>query len=97
MSEDGFYDPEGNGTEVAMLKFLQLNEIEVHKTLTDRQRDCDNLLNLAFSPIQKRQTTAVRDKVTPDTVRIIVKGAPEYVTDLCTKILVESGNEPPID
>lgn len=97
MSDDGFYDPEGNGTEVAMLKFLQLNEIEVHKTLTDRQRVCDNLLNLAFSPIQKRQTTVVRDHSTPDIVRIIVKGAPEYIIDLCTKILVESGNEVPID
>lgn len=36
MSEDGYYEPIGNGTEVAMLSFLQENGVVVQKKLASR-------------------------------------------------------------
>jgi len=79
MSEGGYYEPVGNGTEVAMLRFLQENEISVQDLLTDRQRVSEHECSLPFNSIRKRQTTVIRSYKGCDKVRIVVKGAPEVV------------------
>jgi len=39
MSDEGYYVPVGNGTEVAMLKFLQQNDYEVQDLMTIRNKN----------------------------------------------------------
>jgi hypothetical protein len=38
MSEDAKYVPEGNGTEVAMLRFLQNNGVPIHEHFIRKMR-----------------------------------------------------------
>lgn len=54
MSEDAKYTPEGNGTEVAMLRFLQQNNISIHELLTNKLRDGEHECSIPFGPIRKR-------------------------------------------
>lgn len=60
MSENGYYEPVGNGTEVAMLRFLQENEICVQDKLAARQRVAEHECSIPFSPNRKRMTTVYR-------------------------------------
>jgi len=41
--------------------------------------------NIPFDSIRKRQVVAIRPTKDADFVRVIVKGAPEYVLPMCTK------------
>ena len=85
MSDDAFYVPAGNGTEVAFLRFLQDNQIQIEDLLTQRQRLGEHECCIPFNPVRKRQTTVIRPHKGCDYVRVVCKGAPEYVTKLCTK------------
>jgi magnesium-transporting ATPase (P-type) len=97
MSEEATYEPVGNGTEVAMLKFLQENEIQVHELLAKRQRESEHECSIPFSPYRKRQTTVFRPYKGCDKVRVVVKGAPEIVLKMCTKMLDSTGEEQEMD
>ena len=92
MSEDATYEPTGNGTEVAMLRFLQSNEISVQELLTQRQREAEHECSIPFNPERKRQTTVYRPFKGADYVRIVVKGAPEVVLPLCNFYLDSMGS-----
>lgn len=91
MSEDARYVPQGNGTEVAMLKYLQDNGLPIQDLLTNRERQGEAECTIPFNPIRKRQTTVIRPYKGCDYVRIVVKGAPEYIMKLCTQILTSDG------
>ena len=91
MNEEGFYVPTGNGTEVAMLKFIQQNEIPAHELLIKRFREGEHECSIPFNSIRKRATTVIRPSKGCGYVRVIVKGAPEYVLPLCTSTLTEDG------
>jgi hypothetical protein len=54
MSGDGHYIPEGNGTEVAMLRFLQSNDVPIHELFIDKMRRSTFECGLPFGPVKKR-------------------------------------------
>jgi magnesium-transporting ATPase (P-type) len=41
--------------------------------------------NIPFSPYTKKQVVAVRPSIKDDYVRVVVKGAPEYVLPMCVQ------------
>lgn len=54
MSDDAFYVPQGNGTEIGILKLLTDNEISVHDLLSQKKRVGKVETNIAFGPFRKR-------------------------------------------
>jgi magnesium-transporting ATPase (P-type) len=84
MSDDAMYVPQGNGTEIGMVKFLSDNEISVQDLFTYKQRHSIVETNIPFGPIRKRQVVAVRTSKDSDYVRVIVKGAPENILPMCS-------------
>lgn len=91
MNEDAKYTPEGNGTEVAMLRFLQQNNVPIHELLIKKQRDGEHECSIPFGPVRKRQVEVIRPYKGCEYVRVVVKGAPEYVIKSCTRILTQDG------
>lgn len=89
--ESAKYLPEGNGTEVGMLRFLQQNEVPIHDKMIERQRVAEHECSIPFGPIRKRQVEVYRPYNGCEYVRVVVKGAPEYVMDLCDRILDSEG------
>lgn len=97
MSSDAMYVPEGNGTEVAMLRFLQDNDISVQDLLSKKSRESEHECQIPFSPHRKRMTTVIRPYKGCNYVRVVVKGAPEYVMNYCTKVLTQDGETVDLD
>lgn len=60
MSDEALYVPDGNGTEVGMLKFLQENDIAIQDRMTDRERKAEFECCIPFNPNRKRQATVYR-------------------------------------
>lgn len=85
MSDDAMYIPTGNGTEVGLLKFLFDNDFHVEELYINKERNTIMETNIPFGPIRKRQVVAVRPTRDAEYVRVIVKGAPEYVIPMCTR------------
>jgi hypothetical protein len=54
MSDDSRYVPEGNGTEVAMLRFLQNNGVPIHEYLIKKMRESEFECGIPFGPTRKR-------------------------------------------
>jgi Ca2+ transporting ATPase len=84
MSDDAMYIPTGNGIEVGMLNFLADNEISIYDLYIHKQKVNIMETNIPFGPIRKRQTIAIRPSLSHDFVRVVVKGAPEYIMPMCT-------------
>jgi magnesium-transporting ATPase (P-type) len=83
------YVPVGNGTEVALLRFLQDAEVPVHLLI---QRKLDRIKATSpFSPERKRSAVALQCPDRPAKVAVYVKGAPEVVMDLCRSALGSDG------
>jgi len=80
---NALYEPMGNPTEVAMLKFLQQSEKPVNQLLSDRQTIGELECIIPFSPEKRRQTTVIRPYKGANFVRVVVKGAPEQVLKEC--------------
>lgn len=97
MSDDAMYVPEGNGTEIGLLKFLTDNEIAIQDLFANKRRHAVMETNIPFGPIRKRQVVAIRPEEGSAYVRVIVKGAPEYVLPMCTSQMDENGNNEEID
>jgi magnesium-transporting ATPase (P-type) len=77
MTDNSFYVPVGNGTEVSLLKWLQAAEIPVHEVMALKAgKIC---AQVPFSSKLKRSIIAVELPDLQDTVRIYIKGAPEIV------------------
>jgi magnesium-transporting ATPase (P-type) len=84
MNEDAKYIAVGNGTEVALLNFLQKNKFEIQDLLSKRHRQGELQTNIPFSPTTKRSLVALKPNAKSDNIRIVIKGAPEYVIPMCT-------------
>jgi Ca2+-transporting ATPase len=97
MSEDAKYIPTGSGTEVALLRFLQANDYSIQDLLSQKARQGRIETNIPFSPIRKRHVVAIKPSATDDFVRVVVKGAPEYVMPFCTQRLTENGGSEYLD
>lgn len=52
--DEAKYSPEGNGTEVAMLRFLQDNKYEAQDLLAKRHRVGEHECTIPFGPVRKR-------------------------------------------
>ena len=90
--EQGKYQPCGSPVEVGLLKFLIDQEVAVQEALIDRERFYKLKTMIPFSSERKRMTVAYQIPGEDNTVRVVVKGAPEYIVPLCTKEL-DSSNE----
>lgn len=89
MTENSFYVPVGNGTEVSLIKWLQDAEIPAHEILS--QKAGNVLYSLPFDSKHKKSVVAVRHPGLEDTVRVYFKGAPEVVVKDCPKHYNSSG------
>lgn len=76
------YKPDGSPCEVGMLKFLG-KTTNVQDLLAEYNSNVEVELKIPFSSARKRMTVAYYNRDT-NTVRLIVKGAPEYLVPLCT-------------
>jgi len=94
MTENSFYVPVGNGTEVSLLKWLQAAEIPVHEIMMTKEGRV--LAQVPFDAKLKRSIVAVQHPGMTDTVRIYVKGAPEIVIDQCRNHYDAAGNKVPL-
>lgn len=92
MSLDARYIPDGNGTEVAMLRFLQDNELPIQDLMIYKQRNSEFECQIPFNSERKRQTTVIRPYKGCSYVRIVMKGAPEYVMRFCSSVLTSDGS-----
>lgn len=82
MTDNSFYVPIGNGTEVSLIKWLQDAEIPVHEVMA--QKEGRVLAQVPFDSKLKRSIIAIQHPFLADTVRIYIKGAPEIVLQNCT-------------
>jgi Ca2+-transporting ATPase len=97
MSDDAMYEACGNGTEVGMLRFLQQNDYEIQNLLTRKARECIVETNIPFGPIRKRQVVAIRQSKDHNIVKVIIKGAPEYIMPMCIRYMDMNGNSQVLD
>jgi len=76
-----------------MLDFLIKQDISVQDLLVERERMYKLKTMIPFSSDRKRMTVAYQLPGDDQTVRVVVKGAPEYIIPVCTKEL-DSSNDP---
>jgi magnesium-transporting ATPase (P-type) len=82
MTDNSFYVPVGNGTEVSLIKWLQDAEIPVHEHIARKEGKV--LAEVPFDSKLKRSIIAVQHPDMTDVVRVYIKGAPEIVLANCT-------------
>lgn len=76
------YVASGNPVEVAMLNFLFSNHCDVPTKLQNKELKSKQFTFIPFSSRRKRSLVA--QQLDEETVRIVVKGAPEYILNCCT-------------
>lgn len=91
MTENAFYVPVGNGTEVSLLKWLQGAEIPVHHII--KHKETHMVARIPFSTVLKRSIVAMQLPHDEETVRVYVKGAPEIVAQSCDSFFDETANK----
>jgi magnesium-transporting ATPase (P-type) len=74
-----------------MLKFLQRNEFAIQDLLATRERAGRLETVIPFGPERKRSLVAVRQTANSNYIRVVVKGAPEYVLPKCASELGADG------
>jgi Ca2+-transporting ATPase len=94
MNDQAYFVPDGNGTEVGFLRFLQEAEIPVHDLI---KRKLGRIVALIpFSSTRKRSVTAVRHPDNDNIVRVYVKGAPEIIVSKCSRTFDIEGKIAPL-
>jgi magnesium-transporting ATPase (P-type) len=87
------YVASGNPVEVAMLNFLFTNHCDVPSKLQTKELKSKQFTFIPFSSRRKRSLVA--QQLDETTVRIVVKGAPEFILNCCTAAIdgnAESGD-----
>jgi len=90
ITDDAFYVPVGNGTEVSLLKWLQKADIPVHKLIGIKD-SANALAQLEFNSVMKFSMIAIKHN--KEVVRVYAKGAPEVILSHCSKQIDEHGDE----
>lgn len=90
MSENAMYVPNGNGTECAMLKFIQNNGHPVQDLIKNKVGRIRTFV--PWTPKRKMETTAILQPGDDGTVRIYAKGAPEILLQKCNMDESERAN-----
>lgn len=93
----GRYEPMGNCTEQGLIRFLQKKNIQAHEVLDQKQKETLNggeriVAQIPFNSKRKKATCALVLPGDEQTVRIFVKGAPEFMLSLCTDYFDVNGN-----
>lgn len=96
MGDEATYEPVGQGTEVAMLKFLQDNQQPIQQLFKDR-KEGKVLFTIPHSSARARMTSVVELTDSPDYVRVVVKGAPEILLSKCSRTFNTEGGIDPLD
>ena len=94
MTENSFYIPVGNGTEVSLIKWLQDAEIPVHEFM--QKKEGRVYAQVPFDSQLKRSIIAVHHPEMQDIVRVYIKGAPEIVIPNCLTHYNEIGQKMPM-
>ena len=94
MTENSFYVPVGNGTEVSLIKWLQDAEIPVHDVM--QKKEGRVYAQVPFDSKLKRSIIAVHHPEMQDIVRVYIKGAPEIVLPNCLNHFNEIGQKVPM-
>lgn len=81
MTDNAFYFPKGNGTDVSMLKWLQDAEIPIHEYV--QQKHDIIVAAVPFDPNNKREIVVIRHPEQEQNYRVLIKGAPEIVLEKC--------------
>ena len=77
INEDGFLTPAGNGTECSLIRWLQEAEIDAQKFMLRREGIVR--AQIPFDTKRKLSMIVVEHPELEDTVRVYVKGAPEFI------------------
>jgi len=86
---DTTYVPTGNGTEVALLKFLQDSEIKIAELSEEKLAHIR--ATLPFSSDNKYSAVAVEHPSKPGQIALYIKGAPEIIMNMCPHALSNNG------
>jgi Ca2+ transporting ATPase len=90
MGDEATYVAVGSGTETAMLRFLQENQLPVHELI---KRKLDRVqTTIPHTSARRRMTVAVAHPDVDDRVRVVVKGAPEILLSKCTRTYDNDGH-----
>ena len=91
MNDKAFYEPRGNNTEVALLKFLQDAELPVQDDIKVKVGKVQ--YQVPFSSLRKNSAIAIKQCYDDgqDYIRIYVKGAPEQLVYNCVQTFDQSG------
>jgi len=79
-----FYEPKGQELEVGLIQFLMDNEEDVTNMFINRNRFAPKVVQLPFDQEFKRKIVVRQVQEQPDTVRVYIKGAPEYIIPICS-------------
>jgi magnesium-transporting ATPase (P-type) len=86
------YEPMGNPTEVAMLKFLQEQEKPIHQQLSETRFQMQLVCLIPFNPNTRMMLTAIKGQIDgEEKIRVVIKGAPEMILTQCNTYLHQSG------
>lgn len=89
IDDSAFYVPIGNDTEVGLIRWLQGAEINVHETMNGRLDH--EVTRIPFDSKKKRSIVAIKHPELEDTIRVYIKGAPEYLIPNCTSHFNSAG------
>ena len=90
INDESCYEPIGNNTDVALLKFLQDAGIPLHSEINKRKFDFPCIYQIPFSTKDKFSAVAVQYPLEAKT-RVFIKGAHEKLFPACKSIINEQG------
>ena len=94
--DNGNPEPKGNCTEQGLIKFLLDKKCPAVNMLEIKASPLPNggdrvVASIPFNSKRKKATAAVILPGNEENVRVFVKGAPEFMIDICTAYINESG------
>jgi magnesium-transporting ATPase (P-type) len=99
MTDDSLYQPEGNGTDVSLFKWLQGADIPVHDIIQQKYQrfgDANSTKRLCaewpFDTKRKYATTVMMLGENATSQRVFVKGSPDKILPMCTRHFHAGGN-----
>ena len=90
INDESCYEPIGNNTDVALLKFLQDAGIPLHTEINKRKFEFPPVYTIPFSTKDKFSAVAVEYPLEAKT-RVFIKGAHEKLLPSCKSIINEQG------
>jgi len=78
------YEPEGQELEVGLVRFLVDNNEDMKNTFITRNQCAPKVCQIPFDQEKKRKVVVRSVANDPTQVRVYVKGAPEYIINLCS-------------